>query len=99
MRRIVGRAVVLSACAVGAAVIASIGLACGGNPAVPTVVTDPCLSRAVFGPAAGSAYVLPYPVGSAYMVLQSYCLSACSHGDQLAYDFLMDEGTPVTAAL
>lgn len=69
--------------------------ACGPSPAAPTPAG--CLVRAAFGPAAQSPYVLPYPVGTAYSVLQSYC-DATSHGNQLAYDFLMPQGSPVTAA-
>ncbi len=56
-----------------------------------------CLEHAHFGDPALSLYVLPYPVGTAYSVLQSYCES-WSHGNQLAYDFEMAIGTPVTAA-
>lgn len=69
--------------------------ACGPSPAAPA--PSDCLARAVFGPAAESPYVLPFPVGAAYPVLQSYC-EAGSHGIQLAYDFLMPQGSPVTAA-
>jgi len=65
------------------------------SPAVPD--GQACLNRAVFGPAAQSAFVLPYPVGTAYPVLQSYC-EAWSHHDQLAYDFEMEVGTPISAA-
>ena len=80
--------------------IAAIGLACGAStaPPTPTPSQSACLDRATFGPAAQSAYVLPYPVGAAYEVFQSYCYTSWTHGNQLAYDFLMSEGTPVTAA-
>jgi murein DD-endopeptidase MepM/ murein hydrolase activator NlpD len=81
-----------------AALIASLALACGRNPVLPTPAADGCLGRAVFAPAAQSPYVLPYPVGTAYEELQNYCTSPGSHANQLAYDFLMSEGTPVTAA-
>jgi len=81
-----------------ALVIAVTGAACGENPAEPAPALNTCVSRAVFGAPAASAYVLPYPVGATYEVLQSYCHAAGSHGNQLAYDFLMREGTPVTAA-
>jgi murein DD-endopeptidase MepM/ murein hydrolase activator NlpD len=98
MRRIGEFAAVLSVCLVGSALIVTGNIACDGSTVGPTPAGKTCLSRAVFGPAAGSAYVLPYPVGSAYAVLQSYCFDAGSHGNQLAYDFLMDDGTPVVAA-
>jgi murein DD-endopeptidase MepM/ murein hydrolase activator NlpD len=73
-------------------------LACGGSPVVPAGTASGCLDRAVFGPPAESPYVLPYPVGARYEVLQAYCYDRGSHGNQLAYDFLMNEGSPVTAA-
>jgi len=81
-----------------AASIASLSLACGANPVVPARTVNACLDRAVFGLPERSPYVLPYPVGAAYRVLQSYCYDPGTHGNQLAYDFLMTEGTPVTAA-
>jgi hypothetical protein len=85
--------------ALGGVIAASIALACGANPVAPVPVpTTGCLDRAVFGLTAESAYVLPYLVGAAYEVLQSYCCDSGSHGNQLAYDFLMPEGTSVTAA-
>jgi murein DD-endopeptidase MepM/ murein hydrolase activator NlpD len=76
----------------------SISLACGANPVVPARTTNACLDRAIFGPPDQSPYVLPYSVGAAYEVLQAYCYDPGTHGSQLAYDFLMTEGTPVTAA-
>jgi murein DD-endopeptidase MepM/ murein hydrolase activator NlpD len=73
-------------------------VSCGGGSESPAPPSGPtCLNRAVFGSAAQSAYVLPYPVGTAYPVLQSYC-EAWSHHDQLAYDFEMEVGTPISAA-
>jgi murein DD-endopeptidase MepM/ murein hydrolase activator NlpD len=72
---------------------------CGGGPESPDVPDSPtCLSRAVFGDPAQSPYVLPYPVGSEYTVLQSYCSRVGSHANQLAYDFMMPIGSPVVAA-
>jgi hypothetical protein len=41
--------------------------------------------------------VLPYPAGTAYEVIQSYC-SQGSHRDRLAWDFLMQFGDDVVAA-
>jgi hypothetical protein len=58
----------------------------------------PCLERAVFGDPANSEYVLPFPVGAAYPVYQSYCFPAGGHRCQLAYDFTMPIGDPVVAA-
>jgi murein DD-endopeptidase MepM/ murein hydrolase activator NlpD len=67
----------------------------GETPSLPS--GGNCLSRAVFGDPAQSSYVLPYPVGSAYLVLQAYCTSG-SHHNQLAYDFEMPVGTPVLSS-
>jgi murein DD-endopeptidase MepM/ murein hydrolase activator NlpD len=57
-----------------------------------------CLGRARFQDPAESPYVLPYPVGKAYQVTQSYCFANGSHHNQLAYDFDMPIGDDVTAA-
>jgi murein DD-endopeptidase MepM/ murein hydrolase activator NlpD len=59
-----------------------------------------CLRRAHFGDPAESPYILPYPVGKAYYVIQSYCVSGNpgGHTDQLAYDFYMPVGSEVDAA-
>ena len=47
----------------------------------------------------GSAYVLPYPVGSTYSVLQGNCTNATHRGPlRYSYDFSMPVGTTVTAA-
>jgi murein DD-endopeptidase MepM/ murein hydrolase activator NlpD len=97
IKRILARTLGLSGNVLAAVITASLGAACN-NPSLPTPASNACLGRAVFGPAAQSVYVLPYPVGAAYEVLQSYCSNPGSHRNQLAYDFLMSEGTPVTAA-
>jgi murein DD-endopeptidase MepM/ murein hydrolase activator NlpD len=55
------------------------------------------MDRANFDAPENSPYVLPYPVGSAYSVLQSYC-GRGSHQEQLAYDFHMPIGDPIVAA-
>lgn len=87
-----GRIAVLSVAA------AFIFACCSGGVETPTNPTGPnCLSRAVFGDPAQSPYTLPYPVGSAYTVLQAYCTSG-SHSNQLAYDFEMPIGTPVVSS-
>ena len=59
-----------------------------------------CLKRAHFGDPAKSDYILPYPVGEAYYLMQSYCTSGynVSHGEQLAYDFYMPVGSELVAA-
>jgi hypothetical protein len=56
-----------------------------------------CLQRAVFGEPASSPYVLPYSVGEAYRLGQSYCDPTGSHRDSFSYDFLMPIGTPIVA--
>jgi murein DD-endopeptidase MepM/ murein hydrolase activator NlpD len=68
----------------------------GCNEAKPKRI--PCLERAVFGDPAQSAYVLPYPAGKSYRLIQGYCYSEGGHGDQLAYDFGMPIGDDVVAA-
>jgi murein DD-endopeptidase MepM/ murein hydrolase activator NlpD len=76
-------------------------LSCGddSNGGGPTGTTGPsCLDFAVFGEPSESDYVLPYPVGDAWFVVQSYCTVGGSHRNQLAYDFRMDFGAPIAAA-
>jgi len=77
-------------------------------PAVsPATVPEPlpdkdpaCLRRAVFPDPAQSEYVLPYPAGKAYYLMQSYCSIRPyrSHHDQIAYDWFMPIGAKVVAA-
>lgn len=68
-------------------------------PTAPPWATSPgCLGRANFIDPADSPYILPYPAGRSYRVSQSYCNASGSHHDQLAYDFDMPAGDPVTAA-
>ena len=67
-------------------------------PTLPNVSLTPCLDRAHFGAPENSPYVLPYPVGSVYSVLQSYCNPRGSHREQLAYDFLLPIGDPIVVA-
>lgn len=51
-----------------------------------------------------SVYVLPYPAGTTYSVLQGNCTNPNTPGashfrmDRYSYDFLMDIGTYITAA-
>lgn len=85
---------------------ASIGIAgsvtsagCGDDPTAPESPRSQCVSRAVFGNPATSAYILPFPVGASYPLLQTYC-GPQNHGrdNQLAYDFTIPFGDPVVAA-
>ena len=57
----------------------------------------PCAERAVFGSPLESEYVLPFPPGKSYELVQSYCTPNNSHRNQLAYDFLMPIGAFLTA--
>jgi murein DD-endopeptidase MepM/ murein hydrolase activator NlpD len=68
-----------------------------GKPDDPQVPA--CLEHAVFGDPEESPYVLPYPVGSAHHVFQTYC-GPVSHGKdgQMSIDFLMPLGTEIVAA-
>ena len=56
-----------------------------------------CLERALFGKPDNSEYILPFPVGSAFLCSQSYCYSRGGHRGQLAVDFDMPIGTPIIA--
>jgi len=56
---------------IAASLAATAFSSCGGSPVLPT--QPACLDRAVFGVPAESPYVLPYPVGEAYTILQAYC--------------------------
>lgn len=76
-------------------------LSCGddSNGGGPIGTTSPsCLDFAVFGEPSESEYVLPYPAGDAWFVVQSYCTTDGSHRNQIAYDFRMDFGAPIAAA-
>jgi murein DD-endopeptidase MepM/ murein hydrolase activator NlpD len=68
-----------------------------GHPDDPQVPA--CLEHDVFGIPVESPYVLPYPVGSAYEVFQTYC-GPVSHGKdgQMSIDFLMRMGSKIVAA-
>ena len=57
-----------------------------------------CYDRAVFGDPAESDYILPFPVGAAYPIYQSYCWRTGGHRDQLAYDFAIPVGDSIIAA-
>jgi murein DD-endopeptidase MepM/ murein hydrolase activator NlpD len=56
------------------------------------------MERAVFGEPSQSPYILPYPVGSSYRLMQGYCYSEGGHRNHLAYDFETPVGTQVIAA-
>ena len=64
----------------------------------PPPALDRCLRRAEFGDPVDSPYVLPYPLGEGYTIIQSYCNDDGSHEGQLAYDFAMPLGSAVVAA-
>jgi len=57
-----------------------------------------CYDRAIFGDPEDSEYVLPFPVGAAYPVYQSYCWRTGGHRNQLAYDFTIPIGDTIVAA-
>jgi hypothetical protein len=57
-----------------------------------------CSDRAIFGDPKNSEYVLPFPVGAAYPVYQSYCWPTGGHRDQLAYDFIIPISDTIVAA-
>ncbi len=93
----VPRAVWILLPSVAVGLLALVG--CGGDdPLSPQPQTASCLDRAVFDVAAESDYILPYPVGEAYTISQSYCYAFGGHSNQLAYDFAMPIGADVIAA-
>lgn len=57
-----------------------------------------CMERAVFGESSQSPYILPYPVGASFRLMQGYCYSKGGHRNQLAYDFETPIGITVIAA-
>lgn len=70
----------------------------GGGSSSPTAPNSTgCLDRAVFGDAADSPYVLPYPVGEAYEVITSYC-SYFTLPDRIGLDFDLPMGSRLLAA-
>jgi murein DD-endopeptidase MepM/ murein hydrolase activator NlpD len=56
------------------------------------------MERAVFGEPSESPYILPYPAGQSYRLMQGYCYPKGGHRNQLAYDFETPIGTQVIAA-
>lgn len=64
----------------------------------PIPYSSTCIDRDEFGNPAASEYVLPYPVGKAYELNNSYCIPAGGHREQQAYDFLIPIGDPVVAS-
>ena len=96
------RATITLTCLTSLAIcLASSGLTgCGGSPTEPSQnPRNMCIARAAFGEPADSAYILPFPVGASYPLLQTYC-GPQNHGtdNQLAYDFTIPFGDPVIAA-
>jgi len=63
-------------------------------------LTPECLARADFGDPSESPYVLPFPAGASYRVVQGYCGSGpwSSHNNRFAIDFDMPVGDPIVAA-
>ncbi len=72
----------------------------GGGGVSPTepIGNTSCLERAVFGDPATSEYLLPYPIGASYSLMQTYCDGSHARDNQLAYDFLIPIGAEVVAA-
>jgi murein DD-endopeptidase MepM/ murein hydrolase activator NlpD len=56
-----------------------------------------CLDRARFRDPASSPFVLPYPIGEAYQIGQTYCDGSGSHRSSFAYDIDMPVGTQVVS--
>jgi len=77
---------------------------CGDSPTAPDQEAgqsplQQCLARAVFGDPANSQYILPFPVGASYPLLQTYCgPQNHGNGNQLAWDFTVPFGDPVIAS-
>lgn len=74
---------------------------CTGCSADPPIgpddrVIDFCDS-APFTPPEDSPYVLPYAVGSEYLMFQGNCFENGGHRNTFAYDFEMPMGTPILA--
>lgn len=63
-------------------------------------LTPECLARADFGIPSESLFVLPFPAGASYRVVQGYCGSGpwSSHNNRFAIDFDMPVGDPVVGA-
>lgn len=90
--------------ALGVALLPGV-MACGGGSGsttsssnTPSGSQEACLGRASFGDPADSPYVLPYEVGEAFTVTQSYCNPRGGHRDTFAYDFDLPIGAAVRAA-
>ena len=60
--------------------------------------TSSCMRRAMFADPATSEFLLPYPVGDAYELHQSYCFAEGTHNDELSYDFAMPIGSDIVAS-
>jgi hypothetical protein len=57
-----------------------------------------CMSRDTFGSPELSDYLLPWRVGRAYRLNNSYCIPTGGHREQQAYDFLIPVGDQILAA-
>ena len=72
--------------------------ACDKDEQDDTPVSISCRDRAVFSDHLQSEYILPWPAGHAYEVIQSYCNRSGSHRNQLAYDFAIPVGDVLIAS-
>jgi len=100
-----GRMTARGAVILGAVLLAPCGAGCSHGVTGPDAGASTwdrehaaCLQRAVFGNPADSAYVLPYPVGAAYVVSSTYCYAGNAHYNELAYDFVMPVGAEIVAS-
>ena len=78
------------------AVLFVAGCSGGGSPTGLEPSRSSC-ANPVFGEPGSSPWCLPYAMGTAYTVTQSYC-STGSHAGRFAYDFDMPMGAEVLAA-
>jgi hypothetical protein len=86
----------------GVVLTASDGLLHTTDTFAISVLLAPCMERAVFESPTISEYVMPFPLGSAAEVLQTYCgvgsVGSHTRDNQLAYDFRTEFGRSVVAA-
>jgi murein DD-endopeptidase MepM/ murein hydrolase activator NlpD len=71
-----------------------LSIGCGEKAKQPV----PCMERAVFGEPSESAYILPYPPGTSYRLMQGYCYPHGGHRNKLSYDFETPVGSQVIAS-
>ncbi len=78
--------------------ILALGAGSCGGASSPSSPSDPGEYAGVCAGASQSPYVLPYPVGTAYVVYQGYPPTVHSPSFKFAIDFTMAQRTVVTAA-